>query len=364
MGIASRASPASPAIGRERPASLQALPRRTYPLRMLGMGLAFLPLAAVMYENDGHWLGWAWAVFGGFLWPQLARWLAMRSADPFAAERRNFLIDSMLAGSWVPLIAFNVLPSVLLLTVVTADKVNSGIRGLWWRSLPGMLAAMIVSGMLTGFVTQPYTSMPVLLASLPIVVIHTLAVSISSYKLVRRVQRQNQQLEALNRVDALTGLLARGHWESQAGTLLQHHHGSGAPATLMLVDIDHFKLINDRHGHSIGDDVLRAIAKATLEALPPGSQAGRLGGDEFVVAMSVDIATALPVAERLRHATEALRLPHAPDLRCSISIGLAAARPGTADLRAWIEAADRALYRAKHAGRNRTEESAPAAGSV
>jgi diguanylate cyclase len=340
--------------GALRPGSLRSLPLRTYRFRVLGMGLALLPVAATLHELQAHWAIWAWAVFGGLLWPHLAFLAARRSQDPFHAELRNFVFDSAIAGSWVPLMHFNLLPSAVLLTVVTADKVNSGIRGLWLRSLPGMAGAVIGGGLLTGFAWQPQTSMLVVLASLPLLVIHTLAVSLSSYKLVRRVQRQNVQLEELSRTDALTGLDSRRHWETQADALLQQHHDVGQRATLLLVDVDHFKAINDRYGHAVGDDVLCAIAGLMRDVLGSDSHAGRLGGDEFVAALPVSAAEAAEAAERLRTAVEGLEFGRQPGLRLSISTGLAAASDGTLDLREWIEAADRALYAAKRAGRNRT----------
>lgn len=340
--------------GAVRASNLQSLPQRTYRFRVLGMGLASLPVATVMYEIQAHWTNWAWMVFSCLIWPHLAYALARRSSDPFRAELRNFVIDSMMAGSWAPLMHFNVLPTAVLLTVVTADKVNSGVRDLWLRSLPGMVAALLGVSVLTGFAFQPYTSMPVLLACLPILVIHTLAVSLSSYKLVRRVQRQNLQLEELSRLDALTGLDSRGHWQAQAEGLLQRHQSDRHVATLMVVDVDRFKDINDRYGHAVGDDVLRGIADIIRRGIRGDSHAGRLGGDEFVVAIPADIHEAEGAAERIRAAVEQLDFPRHPGLRCSISIGLAEPPDADLGLREWIEAADRALYRAKHAGRNRT----------
>ena len=115
------------------------------------MGLAFLPLAVVMIEIDAPWPSWCWIIFAGVLWPHVAYLAAIRSRDPFRAELRNFVIDSIMAGSWAPLMHFNVLPSALLLTVVTADKVNSGIRKLWLHSLPGVAIAMLVVAFFTGF---------------------------------------------------------------------------------------------------------------------------------------------------------------------------------------------------------------------
>ena len=332
---------------------LQSLPRRTYGLRTLGMGLGALPVVAVLHELDSPWPVWAWAVFSCLLWPHLAYLHAKHNPDPFRAELRNFVVDSFFAGSWAPLMHFNVLPSVVLVAVVMADKLNTGIRGLWLRSLPGMFGAMLGIGALTGFAVQPYSSMTVVLASLPILVIHTLAVSLSSYRLLRRVQRQNMLLEQISRVDALTGLSNRGHWE-RAGESWLRQRAPGEHAALLLVDIDAFKSINDVHGHSVGDDVLRGISAILLRHAGASGLAGRLGGDELALALPVSLPVAESFAEGIRVDVEALRFDRAPGLVCSVSIGIAATPDADADLRDWMEIADRALYRAKQGGRNRT----------
>ncbi len=330
------------------------LAQRTYPLRVLGMGLAALPLVAVMRELDSPWPAWVWVLFSCVLWPHLATVWARRSRDPFRAELRNFVIDSLFAGSWVPLMHFNVLPSAVLLSVVFADKINTGIRGLWLHSLPGLVGALVVAGLMTGFAVQLEASMTVVLASLPILVIHTLAVSMSSYRLVRKVQRQNLQLEQVSRVDGLTGLDSRGHWQAQAQGLLSRHQANGGVATVMLLDVDQFKDINDRYGHAIGDDVLRGISELIRRHLPDDGHAGRLGGDEFAIAVPLAMTDAQVIAENIRLAVDTLYFSNVPGLHCSISIGLADPPDAALGLREWIEAADRALYRAKHGGRNRT----------
>jgi diguanylate cyclase len=332
-------------------ARLARLPWRTYPLRVLGLGLGFLAPAAVLYENGSHWVAWAWAVFGCLLWPHLAFLIASRSRDPLRAELRNFLVDSALAGSLVALMHFNLLPSAVLLAVVVADKINTGVRRLWLHSLPGMLAGMLGVGLLTGFAFSPHTSMLVVAASLPLLIIHTLAVSLSSYRLVRRVQAQNRQLEALNRVDSLTGLESRAFWEGQAEALLRAHQADGRPASLVLVDIDRFKAINDRYGHAVGDDVLRSIAELMRRSLGPEAHAGRLGGDEFAAVLPDSLPAATELARQFEQEVLRLAFPRHPGLRCSISLGLARAPDGSLGLREWIEAADRAMYEAKAVGR-------------
>jgi diguanylate cyclase len=338
------------------------LPRRTYRLRILGMGLASLPLMAVMHELRAAWPAWTLMALTCFAWPHLAYALARRSKDPFLAELRNLVVDSAIAGSWVPVMHFNLLPSAVLLSVVSADKISVGVRGLLLRSLPASLVALLGVGLLTGFAFQPLTSMTVIASCLPIMIIHTLAVSATSYRLVRRVQAQNLRLEALSRMDTLTGLYARGHWEILAQAALRDS-GPGSAATMLVLDIDRFKEINDRYGHGVGDDVLRGIADLVWRNMPVGSHAGRLGGDEFAIVVPYPLHEAESAAEGIRAAVHGLEFPNAPGLRCTISAGIASA-PGTGtDLRGWIESADRALYRAKQAGRNRAVSADPVAAS-
>lgn len=329
------------------------LPRRTYPLRILGMGLGGVPMATVLHELNAPLPVWVALVCTALLWPHLAYWIAVRSADPYRAETRNLLIDSAIAGAWVPLMHFNLLPSTLIITLTTVDKISTGIRNLWLRSMPGLLLAVGAATVLTGAAFQPSTSTPVLLACLPLLLIHTIAVSLGSYRLIRTVSTQNLELDRLRRTDTLTGLSGRGDWEEQAERLLQARILNGDAACLLLIDIDSFKQVNDRYGHAAGDEVLRAVANRLRTVLRPNDRAGRLGGDEFVVLLPDTAATeASLVAERLRSAVEQLRLREYPEVHTTISIGLAAARNAPVALREWLNDADGALYRAKGAGRN------------
>lgn len=330
----------------------QPLYRTVYPFRILGMALSSLPVGVVLARQQASATWWALLLFTGLLWPHLALWRSMRSRDQERTERQNLLIDSAIAGLWVPLMHFNLLPSALIATLAVVDKINTGIRGLWLRSLPGMLGAIVLGGIFTGFAFAPVTGMPVIIACMPILLIHTVAVSLNGYRLVRRVHYQNVRLDELSRTDPLTGLDNRRQWEGHAQRVLERRRSGRGPATLVMVDIDSFKAANDARGHAVGDDVLREVAAVLRDCIGDHGRAVRYGGDEFVLALEVDEPQALAIAESIRGRVRELTFAAAPGLRCTVSLGVAAAGPGMS-LRRWMVAADTALYHAKDQGRDR-----------
>lgn len=167
--------------------------------------------------------------------------------------------------------------------------------------------------------------------------------------------RANAELAQLSRTDALTGLNNRGYWEQ----LLEHEFNrcrrSGAKSSLVMFDIDHFKSINDTHGHQAGDAVLRRLADVLRRNVRATDVPGRYGGEEFVVLLvDADEAGARYFAERLRRSVEAGPVTHeGNELRFTISLGAAEWKASLAHAGQWVQRADEALYRAKNEGRNR-----------
>jgi diguanylate cyclase len=344
------------------PTTERQLPRRVYPLRILGMGLGGMVVGVVLWERQASTAAWAGLVLASFIWPHVAYLLTKRSADPYRTEAGNLLVDSALTAALVPLMHFNLLPSALILTLTMVDKITTGMRGLWARSIPVMLLAGLASAVLTGAHWAPETSMRVIVACLPVMVLHTLSVSVVSYQLIRKTARQNHLLDELRRVDSLTGLFVRGHWQEQAEAALHHHLATGQPACMLMMDIDHFKQINDNYGHTVGDEVLRALAHVVRGAVRAGDCAGRYGGDEFAIILPGTRASdALAIAERIREQAESVRLRHLPALHLTSSLGVAPARPQHRTVREWTDAADTALYAAKKSGRNRVAGQGPRA---
>ena len=155
--------------------------------------------------------------------------------------------------------------------------------------------------------------------------------------------------------DALTGLPNRRYFEEYADLLGKGRRADDALGILM-VDVDRFKLLNDRHGHAIGDVVLRAIARRIAAAVRDVDVPVRYGGEEFLVLLrNPSRAVALEVGERIRAAVERLDLRAVGVEKVTVSVGAAVGEGGADRVPDLVESADRALYRAKRFGRNRVE---------
>ena len=155
--------------------------------------------------------------------------------------------------------------------------------------------------------------------------------------------------------DHLTGIGNRRAFFDAAEIEIRRWRRLPRPLSLVLVDADHFKKINDTHGHAVGDAVLRHIARLMGATFRQVDVVARIGGEEFAVLLpSADLASAQRVAERLRAALEAQPAPTDAGLvGCTVSIGIATMHDGTASVEALLKRADEALYAAKHSGRNR-----------
>jgi len=340
--------------GRTREQGLR-LAKRLYGPRVLALGLGALCVAGVLYENRAPWAMWMALFINCFVWPHIAYQLAVRNRDPYGAEVLNLLADSTMGGVWIALMEFNVLPSVMLVAMMSMDKISVGGARLLARGVGLMIAGCAMAVILFGLSFRPETSSLVLLACLPLLVAYPIIVGVTTYRLARRVREQNRVLATLSRTDGLTGLLNRTHWLEVVSSELRRHWRTDAPVSLLILDIDHFKDVNDRFGHLVGDEALRNIARLLRETLRDPDTPGRYGGEEFgVVLPDTDAEGACVIAERVRQHIGETVVARKPEVRCTVSIGVAEATPDLSDSRQWIERADRALYRAKALGRNRT----------
>jgi diguanylate cyclase (GGDEF)-like protein len=170
----------------------------------------------------------------------------------------------------------------------------------------------------------------------------------------RRLADERRAMERLAQTDALTGLANRRHFDAQLTRLLVQAELTGDEASLVLIDIDHFKRVNDRHSHVVGDGVLRVLGREIARHSRVSDLAARIGGEEFAVLLPhTGYFEAFAVAERLRSSVAGLDLSQlAPRLRVTVSAGVASSTESTR-AEGLLAAADGALYAAKRGGRNR-----------
>jgi diguanylate cyclase (GGDEF)-like protein len=173
--------------------------------------------------------------------------------------------------------------------------------------------------------------------------------------MVRRITRYAAELLRMATTDQLTGILNRHSFFERGAIEIARAHRSGRPTSVLMLDADHFKQVNDRFGHAGGDAALRSLAETLRRLIRPGDLLARLGGEEFAVLLpETPQDAASQLAERLRAAVAGQNIAFAgQNVRLTTSIGVAAAVGASADLNALLHSADMALYAAKAGGRNR-----------
>lgn len=171
------------------------------------------------------------------------------------------------------------------------------------------------------------------------------------------IEHLNQELEAVSRIDGLTKLFNRRFWQEQFEREYKRSLRRDEPSTVIMLDIDHFKKVNDTYGHQAGDKVIQALAAVVGSFTRETDYAGRYGGEEFVILLTeASLEHARYVAERLRKKAESTVVRHEEHtINFTVSIGAAEFSAHYDTALAWLEDADQALYAAKQNGRNRVK---------
>jgi diguanylate cyclase (GGDEF)-like protein len=220
-----------------------------------------------------------------------------------------------------------------------------------------MALPLIQRGVVIGVVCleshHPYSDAEVRLA---LSLTQPAAMAVENARLFDEVQR-------LATLDGLTGTYNRRHFMELAHLAFESARRFGQPLTAVMLDVDHFKAINDEYGHHVGDQVLRSLAERCRSALRTIDHLGRYGGEEFAILLpgTTRHNAATILAERIRHrvAEEPIHTDAGP-VRVTVSVGVAAMEPATRNPEELFKRADAALYEAKQAGRNRVVEDAAA----
>ncbi|PPY32569.1 sensor domain-containing diguanylate cyclase [Cronobacter sakazakii] len=284
-------------------------------MRQLGTTLCFIPLFALLLELHRPLWTQALLAANAFLWPFAAQYRARHSRHPARTELQNLLADA-------------------------AAGVMALMFGATWMAL-GLPVTLSVSSR-------------TLYATLPLISVYVLALSMVSHALSARLREKTRELERFANTDPLLNIANRRRLEHDIDAALQRFHQSEQPAALMFIDIDDFKAANDRYGHEAGDQLLVTFSDILRAETRGGDTVARFGGDEFVVLLpDTSFGRACAVADRIMAQTAQMDVFPKPALRCTLSIGIARATAEMREASQWLKAADEALYSAKREGKNR-----------
>jgi diguanylate cyclase len=331
-----------------------------YVPRSVGLGIGFICVAAALYP--AHPPSWVWLVmiFHGYVWPHVAYQLAKHSAQPYRAERRNLIYDSLAGGFWAGAMGLNPLPTVTALSMMAMNNIAAGgVRLLCAGALAQLTGALVAYWLFRPELFPAITQFQVY-ACLPMLVIYPIAIGLVCYQVAVQLSKSKKELEKLSTTDSLTGLMNHGAWKERLNVEFNECQTKARQHSVALIDIDHFKSINDTYGHMVGDNVLKQLSAALRASLRETDLAGRYGGDEFCVILpDTSLLHATDVLERLRRSVYDHTHTNFPDLKLSLSIGIAAYGPHLSDAGQWLHEADMALYDAKSTGRNRVTSAKP-----
>src|SRR5690606_3697166 len=300
-------------------------------LFVLGTHLVYLDAGPVM---------WALLVLQLLAYPQLVYWRAARAADPLRAELQNLLIDGVLLGAWIAVWGLPLWISFMFFVGVCLNVVIfMGVPGMW-KGIAAMAAGVAVTAAVYGLEFRPHTELHTSLLCIVLLTAYLVFFANAAYRRGIKLRDSRQQLgEQLAEItklqsqlqeqaerDPLTGLHNRRFLDDALERELAGCTQSGVPLTLVLIDIDRFKRINDTYGHPAGDEMIRRLADLLRERVrDDGLIACRYGGEEFLMMLpGTPVAEALDMAEELRATFESLEVVSAGQtMRTTLSIGVA-----------------------------------------
>jgi diguanylate cyclase len=340
--------------------------------------MLFVSLGTHMAHGGYGPLAWGLLALQFLVYPQLLYWRARRAASPKRAEMNNMVIDALFFGIWVAALEFPLWGTFILFTGATVNlTVFHGRKG-FAQAIAFMLCGALPVIAITGFHLSPHTDWPATLVSVVSVSIFMLIIADGAYSRAIKLHEAREQLrlseqalkQQLNEIhtlqaqlseqanrDPLTGLYNRRFFGSTLARELARCQRERQPLSMILIDIDHFKSVNDAYGHQAGDEVLKELAAMLNEQARASDVVCRYGGEEFLILLpNMPRDVALKRAEQWRAAFAATTvLFEKARIQATLSVGIAIYPDHGESPEELIRSADRALYVAKTEGRNRVD---------
>lgn len=360
-------------------------------LRAAWLACAFVFVSVHLWGQGAPLWAWLGVALQFLVYPQVLYWRARRARDSLRAEQHNLRLDSLCMGAWAAALAFPLwITFTLFVNTAMGNAISQGRRGMAWSLGLFLAGALALTPWAWGDATVWLADSPwVTAACVATLVWYLLAVAQIAYsqnlalRVIReKLQQREVELHAANHalfvrlgeiehlqailkeqanVDPLTGLFNRRYLQATLEREWARCQREQQPLCVMLIDIDHFKRVNDTHGHGVGDEVLAALGRLLSGGVRTEDLACRYGGEEFLVLLpKMPLDLAVERAQSLRQAfaeldisVEGVRVP------LSLSVGVAVAPDHAQTPSDLVRHADEALYRAKAEGRNRVRVFSP-----
>ena len=360
--------------------SWRSLPTSVRPsMRWWLVGTALHPLGLTLVASEGWLPDWLCVPLAATLIAGALSCLAiaLRSFYGLPERRRRLVVVTALVSLgavWFTAIQPDLQLRVLSLQLLLAVLLGSSARAVYRQDgprgrVPRLVALMFALATVLALLRAAQAASGVdvvapllatsLVTGIGVLSLALLPVLASTGFLLMCTERSQEQLERTARMDHLTGIYNRRAIEDLAARAISASRRHGVPLAVLVVDVDHFKHVNDDFGHECGDQVLVEAVRRMRLIMRSEDLVGRQGGEEFVAVMpDMDLGSAHAAAERLRRSfAEKPLLVHdgeaAIELRLTLSVGVAALEPGDQQFSHLLRRADRAMYAAKAAGRNR-----------
>lgn len=354
-----------------------------YQIRVAAWLMVFAVVAAHFTQRGYGAPAWSLMALQFLVYPHLAYWRARTSAQPLEAEITNMLLDNLMFGSWIAALGFplwiaHILSVSGIINMAAFRGKHGALQALLAQATGALLGAAIAglhflpqTDLLTSALAMVTLSLYLLMFAYATHA-RTLKLHETRDQLHASEQALQQQLSAVHALqsqlseqanrDPLTGLYNRRYLTATMERELQRCQREGRPLSLLLIDLDHFKGINDTYGHNAGDETLKALARLLDEEARASDVVCRYGGEEFLLLLpGMPQDTALQRAEECRTRLEDMALHFGEfQIRTTLSIGVATYPGHGQSAHELIHAADCALYRAKADGRNRVAVFDPA----
>ncbi|ENV54003.1 MULTISPECIES: sensor domain-containing diguanylate cyclase [Acinetobacter] len=325
---------------------------RIFVMRQIGTILCFFSIFSVLYYLNYHEIIYVLLALNAFVWPIAAYLYAKNKKDGVRTTNISLIVDAALGGMWVAIMKISPLPSLIMVAILVSDRFAAGGWQILRPSLIAMLGIFLIFWSFTGFQVNLSFNEMMVWSSLPLATIYLISLSILTRKLAVQLIQKNREFERIALMDPRLHIPNRRLFEQRLSSIFMQTQRNASSAHLILLDVDHFKKINDTYGHEAGDYFLAEMSSILRELIGPKDTPARFGGDELaIIVVDQSNEEIILLARRIKNSIQQIRLQSDPEFSTTVSIGIASAE--TVDtVSAWFALADKALYQVKRNGRN------------